>query len=187
MHKRNKEDRLSRILDSYRRRKLRQSDVSTAHCLAVCRHMLQTTRYCFLNSQGDGGRISSRLVEPVADVESWTVWIGTNPTLRKVREVQRNPAVTLAFQSESEQANLILYGSVTVEKDGALRKKCWKDEWRLFFPNGSEGDDYVILEFTPQRLELLSLGRNVVLEPFGLRPVVLEREKGGWRAAGLQS
>lgn len=182
-----REGKVSRIMDLYRRKKLRLADASVEHCLTVCRHMLQSGRYCLFASQSEDGHISARLVEPVCDLETLTVWIGTNPTLRKVRELRKQPRVTLAFQSESEQANLILYGTIKVDPAPELRRKCWKEEWFLFFPDGPDGDDFVILTFEPHRIEILSFEKNVVVEPFGLRPVTLVKESGSWLVAGMGS
>jgi hypothetical protein len=54
------------------------------------------------------------------------------------------------------------------------------EEWRAFFPAGPAGEDYVLLQVVPSRLEVLNFVRQVTPIPFGLRPAVLVRRGDGW-------
>ena len=53
---------------------------------------------------------------------------------------------------------------------------------RGFWPAGPEGDDYVLIKFTPFRIELMSIYRNVVPDP-RLQPAVLVRDGEEWVVA----
>lgn len=141
--------------------------------------MLGRAKYCFLITRGTEGWCSARLVQPIVDdSEAFVLWFGTNPTLRKVREVENDPRVTVAIQDRCENANLVLYETARIERDVALRRRWWMGTWRLFFPNGPAGDDYVVLRFEAERVELLNFRRDVIPEPFGLRPLVLVQREG---------
>jgi general stress protein 26 len=176
------------LLRSYKARKQRASRSDVEHCLCVARQTVARTKYAFLISHGisedGGGPPSARLVEPILetrdDDEDLVFWIGTNPSLRKVAEVEANPRVTLAFGHQRERANLVVYGTASVVAEPELRRRLWKGEWRLFFPRGPLADDYVLLRVEARCLEILSFRRNVVPEPFGLRPVRLVRREGAW-------
>lgn len=167
-----------RFLDAYKLRKQRTAVLTREHALAVVRAMLKRTKYCFVITRSLEGWCSARLVEPIVDEgEEFVLWFGTNPSLRKVREIEVDPRVTVAIEDESEHANLILYGTAHVERDVALRQKRWRGSWRLFFPDGPAGDDYVVIRFEAERIELMSFARGVITEPFGLRPLVLVRRQ----------
>ncbi len=168
------------LLDSYKKSKQSSADNSLSHCLQVAHTTVNNTKYCFLISNGSNGWSSARFVEPIVDSDFSTIWIGTNPKLRKIKEIQDNTKVTLAFGNVQERANIVIYGEACVEIDTALRKKYWKGEWRLFFPNGPTSDDYVLIKIQPLRMEVMSFHRNVVQEPFGLKPDVLKYQNGGW-------
>lgn len=175
-----------RLLDAYKARKQRSSaGLTTEHCLDTVRTMLRQIKYCFLITHGQTWP-SARLVEPLVGDEELVLWIGTHPELRKVREIRADDHVTLAFQSTREDANLVVYGRARVVDDLAERRRRWSGRWRLFFPDGPAGD-YVVLRVEATRLELMSFKRNVVLEPFGLRPAVLVRGDGGWRLEATSS
>ena len=172
-----------RFLDAYKSRKQRSAVLTREHALAVVRAMLKRTKYCFFITHSPEGWCSARLVEPIVDEgEAFVLWFGTNPSLRKVREIEADPRVTIAVEDEGANANLILYGTARVERDLSVRRKRWVGSWRLFFPQGPAGDDYVVIRFEAERIELMSFRRNVIPEPFGLRPLVLVRRER-WEVA----
>jgi general stress protein 26 len=121
------------------------------------------------------------MVQPIMEPETFTIWLGTNPALRKVREIEENSNVTLAFGSDSSNANLIIYGQAQIVQDVSIRKKHWINSWILFFPHGPKGDDFVSIKIEIREMELMSFKENIVPEPFGLKPVRIQKETEGWK------
>lgn len=124
------------------------------------------------------------MVEPIIEEQSFVIWLGTNPELRKVREIRKNPYVTVAFGSERDNANLIIYGKAKIKKDTKERVKHWVSSWLLFFPKGPRGDDFVSIRIEPERMEVMNFKDYIVPEPFGLKPVKLEKRNGQWEILG---
>jgi general stress protein 26 len=169
-----------RILESYKKRKQKAFNASIGHCLASAREMLKKSKYCFLVTNSDEPWPSARMVQPVINSDTFEIWFGTNPTLRKVIEIKNNPNVTIAFGSEKENANLIIYGKASIVRDVQERRNHWIGSWLLFFPNGPGGDDFVSIRVEPTEMELMNFKRNIVPEPFGLKPVRLIKDKENW-------
>ena len=167
------------FLDSYKRKKQSQLRMDIDHCLNTTKSMIANGKYGIFISNGNDGWCSARLVQPIVDGE-FSIWIGTNPKLRKVIEVENNSKVTFAYQDAKEDANLIIYGHATIESSLQLRKKYWKPEWRLFFPLGPESKDYVLIRIEALKIEIMNFSKNIVPEPFGLKPVVIEKSDGTW-------
>ena len=120
------------------------------------------------------------MVQPVIDFETFEIWFGTNPSLRKVKEIEENPNVIIAFGNDKENANIIIYGKAQIVRDIKERRKHWIGSWLLFFPNGPKGDDFVSIRVEPSEIELMNFKRNIVPEPFGLKPVRLINDLGNW-------
>jgi general stress protein 26 len=154
--------------------------LTTEYVLEVSRAMLRHTTYCFLVTHGQDGWCSARLVQPILDDEDFVLWFGPSPRLRKIREIEANPRVTVAIKDDDEHADLVLYGTTTLVRDMAIREKRWMASWQSFFPSGPAGPNYVVLRFEPERLEVLNFKRNVAPEPYGLRPAVLVKHSGAW-------
>ena len=172
-----------RFLDAYKARKQRTANLTLEHALDVVQAMLKHAQYGFLITHSTDGACSARLVQPIVDDrEAFVLWIGTSPASRKVREIEADPRVTFAIEMRRENANLVLYGTARIERDIGVRRKRWLDAWRLFFPDGPTGDDYVVIRFEAERIELMNFSRNVIAEPFGLRPLVLVRREA-WTLA----
>jgi general stress protein 26 len=171
------------LLAAYKRRKRACRDLSLENCLAAAMATASRAKYGFLITLGDTGWPSARLVEPISDFDDFVFRVGTSPTSRKVEELEVNPKVILAFDDATERANLVIYGTATVSADVEIRRRYWKGIWRLFFPNGPVGDDYAVIQIRADRMELMNFRRNVIPEPFGLCPMVLERSAEAWRFA----
>jgi len=77
-------------------------------------------------------------------------------------------------------ANIIIYGKAQIVKDLGERRKHWIGSWLLFFPNGPKGDDFVSIRVEPMEMELMNFKRNIVPEPFGLKPVKIINNNDNW-------
>lgn len=169
------------LLASYKRRKRSRADLGLENCLRAARSTARNTRYCFLISHGENAWPSARLVEPICDLKQFHFFIGIDPASRKAREIAACPEVTLAFGNAAENANLVVHGKAILHADSETKRRYWKGTWRLFFPEGPQGSGYAVVELRAEQMEVLSFRRNVIAEPFGLRPMVLRRTETGWR------
>ena len=170
-----------RILEYYKRSKQKSFNPSLNHCLNIARSMLKKSKYCFLITNSDRQWPSARMVQPIIDFDTFIIWFGTNPTLRKIKEIEKNPYVTLAFGDDREDANLIIYGKATILRDVQERRKHWIDSWLLFFPSGPRGDDFVSIRIEPSEMELMNFKRSIVPEPFGLKPIKIIKHTDSWK------
>ena len=169
-----------RALDAYKARKQRKANLSLDHALGVVRAMLRQTKYCFLITNSSGQWPSARLVQPIVDeADEFVLYFGTDPELRKAREIEADPHVTIALENERENANLVLYGKASLERNLDTCRRRWIGSWRLFFPGGPQEEGYVVIRFAAERIELMNFTRDVIAEPFGLRPVALARDADG--------
>ena len=170
-----------KILEIYKRKKQKSFDSSLNHSLNTARSMLKKSRYCILITNNDKQWPSARMVQPIVDFDTFTIWLGTNPFLRKIKEIEKNSSVTLAFYSDKEHANLIIYGKASIVREVQERKKHWIGSWLLFFPGGPGGDDFVSIRVEPLEMELMNFKKSIVPEPFGLKPVKIIRDAENWQ------
>jgi general stress protein 26 len=153
------------------------------HVVAVAKATLDAAEFCFLTTQGESDPISTRLMQHFKPDADLTVWFGTSLTSRKVREIRRNPRVTVACADPQRPAYAVLVGSVTVEERAEQWRRYWRDDWQAFWPEGPTGRDYVPLRFTCEQVEVLSFAAGITPAPYGLRPAVALRHGDGWRLA----
>jgi general stress protein 26 len=156
--------------------------MTAADWLEVARITIEPKDYCFLITQGELGQANARLVQPFKPEDDFTIWFGTSPRSRKVREITANGQVTVTYENAEDHAYVALLGHAQVVRDLDARHKYWRVEWARFWPAGPEDEDYVLIKFMPSRIELMNFYRNVVPDP-RLQPAVLIREGEEWVVA----
>lgn len=172
---------LNWMLSGYKSRKRAGFQNTAEQALASAKRQIARSSYAFIVTNSDNEAApDARLVEPIFDDQSFTFWVGTSPSSRKVKQVQANPQVTLAFSSTKDNSTLIVKATASIVDDVATRAKKWKPYWRLFFPEGPKADDYILIKLDAVELEVLDFSQNVVPEPFGLIPQKLIRVGNKW-------
>jgi general stress protein 26 len=151
--------------------------------LEVARATIEGVEYCFLITESESGEANARLMQPFKPDEDLTIWFGASPRSRKVREIKAHDRVTVAYEHPEEGAYVTLLGRAVLERDVELRGKYWRRRWVRYWPEGPESDDYVLIKFMPERLELMSEAREVAPDPI-MQPGVLVREGDEWVVAG---
>lgn len=150
--------------------------------LGAARATMRRVRYCVLATAGDDG-VDARALQPFPPAEDLTVWMGTSPRSRKVAQLRRDPRATLVYEDDGRGACVVLAGRAEIVDALEERSRRFMALHWAFFPDGPAGDDYVLLRFVPERVEVWDSGRRITPEPFGLRAARLVRQDGAWREA----
>lgn len=148
--------------------------------LEAAKATMKAARFCFLITLDAAGQPQARLVGPFDPEPEMTVWMGTNRTTRKVGQIRRNPRVTLAYYDAQGSGYVTLIGKARLVESREKRRRRWRKEWEPFYPGGPEGNTYLLIEFTPTRIEVMSGAHHIASEPLAWRPAILERQAGGW-------
>jgi general stress protein 26 len=148
--------------------------------LEVARAVMHEAGFCFLITIGGEGHPHARVMQPFEPEEDLIVWFGASPNSRKVREIRADPRVTLGYSQEEEGAYVTLLGQASVVSDIEERRRRWRESFRAFWPEGAESENYTLLRFVPERIELMHIEKSIAPPPFGLRPAVLTWGQEGW-------
>jgi PPOX class probable F420-dependent enzyme len=140
----------------------------------AAKEVMQKAHYCALVTIGDDGHPQARVVDPFLPEEDMTVWIATNPVTRKVAQIKKDPRVTLLYYDPDSQAYVTILGRAQVISDPVQKAKRWKEAWATLYKNKNRGDDYVLIQVKPARLEIVSYAHGLGNDPRSWRPVVLE-------------
>ena len=160
-----------------------RSDALTAEgVLDAALATMRAARYCFLITLDASGQPQARLVFAygLGHDPDLTLRIATSPTTRKVRELARDSRATLAYADVAGEGYVTLIGEARLVSDLAERRRWWDEDLRPFFPQGPEGDDFLLVEFSPRRVEVMSFTHKVANEPDSWAPAVLEWADGRW-------
>jgi general stress protein 26 len=158
------------------------SELTPERVLNVAKEIVTSKEFCFLVTLHESGRANARVMQPFPPEEDWTIWFGASPESRKVEEILEDDRVTVGYERGERGAYVTLVGTASVRDDADLRDRYWRASFADYWPDGP-GEDYVLIEFVPSRMEVMDISREVTPEPFGLQPAVLLRGEEGWSLA----
>jgi general stress protein 26 len=122
--------------------------------LDVAREIMKAARYCALITLDASGRAQARTMDAFPPDNDMVVWFGTNPLSRKVKEIERDPRVTLYYFDPQAQGYVTIHGTARLVNDAEEKKTRWKDDWKEFYPDRDRS--YLLIAVTPERIEVVS-------------------------------
>jgi general stress protein 26 len=144
--------------------------------IKLARDIIAKTPHCFVITINRIGQPNARLMEHFAPEDDLTLWIGTDAVSQKVTHIIENTQVTIADEDPANYAYVMLQGSAQIVQNPDIQRQYWREDWREFFPEGPESTNYVLIKFTPHRLEMMSHAQGIAPSRFGLKPIVLIRQ-----------
>ena len=90
------------------------------------------------------------LQEPRADR---AIWFVTTSEVLTAQNVAANPKVNLSFHRKSDHAWVSLGGKASINSDRGLINSLWKPDWEVWFPQGKQTPNIVLLDFEPEQID----------------------------------
>ena len=140
--------------------------------MKIAREIMEQARYCALITLDDSGHPQARILDPFAPDENFVVWLGTNPRTRKVKQIKKDPRVTLFYFDKESLGYVTLIGRARLVNDPREKQRRWKEGWERFYPDREK--DYLLIEVTPERLEVISVQHNISGDSVTWKPPVIE-------------
>ncbi len=159
------------------------SKLNAEQLLAAARKLITSTEYCFFITESPDGHPHARLMQPYDPEPDLTMYFGASPRSRKVRELQHQSSISLAFYNPQETAYVTLLGIASTTEDPALRRKYWRANWNDLFPGGPESSEYLLIKFVPERIEMMNYAHQAMPQPYSLHPTILKRDGQKWIVA----
>jgi PPOX class probable F420-dependent enzyme len=148
-----------------------------AEVIAVAKDIMRDARYCTLVTIGPDGQPQARIVDPFPPDSDLTIWIATNALTRKVQEVRRDPRVTLLYFNPATSEYVTVLGTAALVTDALQKAAHWKADWAALYKDQNRGEDYLLLQVKPSRVEVVSVRRGVNNDPKTWRPVSVDLPK----------
>lgn len=97
----------------------------------------------FVTIDSDGFPHARPLAVARVDREG-VVWFVTHSETTKIAEISRAPLVGLTFQDHTRHASAS--GRVELVRDPELVREMWSESWRLWFPDGPDTPELVLVK-----------------------------------------
>lgn len=135
---------------------------------SAAHEIMQAATTCALITLDEEGKTRVRTMDPFLPEENFTVWLGTNSNSRKVKQIKKQPTVTLYYLDSDASGYVVIEGTAELIDDKAAKEKWWKKEWEAFYPN--KADTYLLIKITPQWMEVSSTPRGIFSDPNTWQP-----------------
>jgi general stress protein 26 len=109
--------------------------------------LLKDFRTAMCVTRNIAGEMHSRPVTIAEVTDDCTIYIPTSSASGKAAEIEADPHVNLSLQSATKFVSIT--GRATMSHDRALIERLWSDTWKLWFPEGKDDPDLVILTVQP--------------------------------------
>ena len=147
-----------------------QREVSRDSLLTYARMIVDSSDSHVLITVDETGNPHARTMSPFTPEENWTVWLGTFPTSRKVKQIKNNPNVVVFYYDSRSFSYVNISGKAQLINDANIKAKYWKEGWKRFYPDRDK--DYILIEVTPERMEVCSFKYHLFWDKDGIPPSV---------------
>jgi len=158
---------------------LRVSTDTNVDLRLAARRVIDAAKFAAFITLDATGHPVARTVQPEAPDSSMVVWFATNPHTRKVGEVARDSRATLYYFDPESLAYVSLVGRARIVRDRAEQDRHWNAAWDAHYPDRKFG--VVLVEVTPEHLEVVDIKRGVRGDSITWRPPTLPIRKPGAR------
>ena len=114
--------------------------------------MLERFESAMLVTHNPDGILDARPMR-VAEVEpAGSLWFMTSRASRKVDEIEKDRRVLLVYQDAGGEY-LSIAGTARIVEDGLRTRRLWKEPYKIWFPEGPDDPDLVLLSVEPEVAE----------------------------------
>ncbi len=147
------------------------ADTSRQFLLDAAREIMLSAKKCGVITQNEQGVPQVRTMDPFSPEDDFTVWLATHPNTRKVQQIKNNPNVTLYYPDKNDKGYVAIHGVAELVNDQKEKDKRWKNEWKNFYANRTDG--YLLIKVTPHYMELINYNHGISGDPKTWQPAMV--------------
>lgn len=144
-----------------------QSSANRDTIILAAHEIINETTYCGLATVDSLGQPQIRTMNPFPVKEDFVIWFATARTSRKVKEIKKNPNVSVYFANHITAKGYVnINGTASVIDDKELLIKMKREYW-----NGIKGwqDIFVLIKIIPKSIEVINYKHGINNDPNTLK------------------
>ena len=103
----------------------------------------------FISSVDENGYPTTKaMLPPVKREGIKTFYWHTNSPSMRIKHYRNNPKACIYFYDKRFFRGVMLKGTMEVIEDKKTKKEIWKDEYTMYYKDGVDGGDFIIIKFT---------------------------------------
>jgi general stress protein 26 len=147
---------------------LHAQPVHTRDTILVAAHeIINETTFCGLVTIDSAGQPQVRTMNPFPVKNDFVVWFATARSSRKVREIRKNPKVSVYFADHGAAKGYVtVSGKAEVIDDKPLLMKMKRDYWKNI-PDWE--NKFVLIQIVPKTMEVINYKHGINNDPMTQR------------------
>lgn len=97
----------------------------------------------------EGLLISRPMAVQHSEVNGTQLWFVTSVDTEKALDIENEPRVNLGYYKDSNKMWMSIAGRARLVRSSEHVQKLWKEEWRVWFPNGKDDPSLALLQVEP--------------------------------------
>jgi general stress protein 26 len=121
--------------------------------LGKLRELIKGMHVAMLTTRTGDGRLLSRPLGTQGVERDGDLWFVTGFDSEKVREIEANPQVNVAYASKDDNTYVSISGTASVTRDRGIIDEHWSPAMSIFFPEGKDDPNLCMLRVESQSAE----------------------------------
>jgi general stress protein 26 len=114
-------------------------------------NLIEKQGISFLSSVDEKGYPHIRaMLPPVKRDGIKTFYWHTNSGSMKIKHYTKHPKACIYFYDKRFFRGVMLKGTMEILDDKKIKKEIWKDEFAMYYKDGMNGGDFIIIKFTAE-------------------------------------
>lgn len=127
-------------------------NASSSRQIERVRDLIKGFSTAMLITHSPDGELRARPMAIAGVDEDLSVWFFTSQDCAKVHEIEADTRVHISFQRDNS-SYLSISGAASVVRDRQKAGELWKEPFRVWFPDGKDDPNLVLISFHPHRAE----------------------------------
>jgi general stress protein 26 len=138
--------------------------------------LVKGIKFAMLTTQSLDGEMRSRPMFTQEIDFDGELWFFTSASSGKVDEIEQKPQVNVAYAKPEAQQYVSVSGTARVVRDRTKVHELWKPEYKIYFENGPDDPDVVLLCIAVSEAEYWTSERNPVLRLVGMAKALVTKD-----------
>ncbi len=149
----------------------KEQELARDSLLSLARTIIDSAECRTIITVDEDHRPQARAMSPFPPEEDFTIFLGTNPASRKVKQLKNNPTVMVYYYDSDGRSYVSVAGKAELIDEPGIKKKYWRDGWTKFYPDFDR--NYVLIKVSPEHMEICSFEHGLFWSPEG-RPAAVD-------------
>ncbi len=140
---------------------------------------IKDIKFAMLTTESEAGFLHSRPMATLEVTEAGALWFITGKSSLKVREIDHDARVNLAYSSGDGDTFVSVAGEAQVVEDSAKAKALWNPLMKAWFPKGVEDPELVLMRVDVDEAEYWDVASKKMLTLIRFAKSIVGMENSG--------